>query len=222
MVFWKVLLLVVKHGFTVWQQKTNNNHWNEGTLVPSERPRNLKQIVQVRVHRFMWLTGKLSRGIYAKRHHNQGRSILSNPWNVTSVWPTDFRCSVADDNAQPHTAQAWHKNWLTHFVGNNSIIPHTIRTGRRPICISRICLAARSSAFIIRQNVRKWLTSHATDFYKQGILKLVPRYNMCLNSYGDYVKQYNLILINFFSDYLIFSIAKRYLFSKRASYLQNA
>ena len=36
-------------------------------------------------------------------------------------------------------------------------------------------------------SVTQWLQSQATDFYNTGIQKLVPRYDKCLNSGGEYV-----------------------------------
>ena len=35
---------------------------------------------------------------------------------------------------------------------------------------------------------RHWLTSQAAAFYDEGIQKLVPRYDKCLNNSGDYVE----------------------------------
>ncbi|XP_005106122.1 histone-lysine N-methyltransferase SETMAR-like [Aplysia californica] len=34
-----------------------------------------------------------------------------------------------------------------------------------------------------------WLTSQAPAFYDEGIQKLVPRYDKCLNSSGNYVEK---------------------------------
>ena len=36
--------------------------------------------------------------------------------------------------------------------------------------------------------VQKCLTSQAAAFYEEGIQKLVPRYDMCLNNGGEYVE----------------------------------
>jgi hypothetical protein len=37
--------------------------------------------------------------------------------------------------------------------------------------------------------VTQWFQSQAADFYDTGIQKLVPRYDKCLNSGGDYVEK---------------------------------
>jgi len=37
--------------------------------------------------------------------------------------------------------------------------------------------------------VQKWLTSQAAAFYEEGIQKLVPRYDKCLNIRGEYVEK---------------------------------
>ena len=41
----------------------------------------------------------------------------------------------------------------------------------------------------LKDAVQKWLTSQATTFYEEGIQKLVPRYDKCLNSGGEYVEK---------------------------------
>ncbi|KDR24502.1 hypothetical protein L798_10791, partial [Zootermopsis nevadensis] len=37
--------------------------------------------------------------------------------------------------------------------------------------------------------VTQWVPSQAADFYDTGIQKLVPRYDKCLNSGGEYVEK---------------------------------
>jgi hypothetical protein len=37
--------------------------------------------------------------------------------------------------------------------------------------------------------VTQWFESQAADFYDTGIQKLVPRYDKCLNSGGEYVEK---------------------------------
>jgi hypothetical protein len=37
--------------------------------------------------------------------------------------------------------------------------------------------------------VTLWFESQAADFYDTGIQKLVPRYDKCLNSSGEYVEK---------------------------------
>jgi hypothetical protein len=38
------------------------------------------------------------------------------------------------------------------------------------------------------EGVKTWLSSQAADFFDTGIQKLVPRYDKCHSSGGDYVK----------------------------------
>jgi len=40
----------------------------------------------------------------------------------------------------------------------------------------------------LKDAVQKWLTSQAAAFY-EGIQKLVPSYNKCLNNAGEYVEK---------------------------------
>jgi len=39
----------------------------------------------------------------------------------------------------------------------------------------------------LKDAVQKWLTSQAATFYEEGVQKLVPRYDKCLNNGGEYV-----------------------------------
>jgi hypothetical protein len=39
------------------------------------------------------------------------------------------------------------------------------------------------------EGVETWLSSIAADFFDKGIQKLIPRYDRCLNSGGDYVEK---------------------------------
>ena len=39
----------------------------------------------------------------------------------------------------------------------------------------------------LKDVVQKWLIPQAAAFYEEGIQKLVPRYDKCLNNGGEYV-----------------------------------
>ena len=41
----------------------------------------------------------------------------------------------------------------------------------------------------LKTTVTRWFHSQAADFYGTGIQKLIPRYDRCLNSGGDYVEK---------------------------------
>ncbi|KAJ9601527.1 hypothetical protein L9F63_000270 [Diploptera punctata] len=41
----------------------------------------------------------------------------------------------------------------------------------------------------VKSAVRRWLHSNQTDYYKQGILKLVTRWEKCVEKVGDYVEK---------------------------------
>jgi hypothetical protein len=41
----------------------------------------------------------------------------------------------------------------------------------------------------LKDAVQKWLTLQAAAFYKEGIQKLVPRCDKCLNNGGEYVEK---------------------------------
>ena len=74
----------------------------------------------------------------------------------------------------------------------------------------------------LKDAVQKWLTSQAAAFYEEGIQKLVPRYDKCLNNGGEYVEinslknvesDNNKILYETLLDFFFFT-AKRYLLSE--------
>jgi hypothetical protein len=39
------------------------------------------------------------------------------------------------------------------------------------------------------EGVKKWLSSMAADFFDMGMQKLIPQYDKCLNSGGDYIEK---------------------------------
>jgi hypothetical protein len=39
----------------------------------------------------------------------------------------------------------------------------------------------------LKEDVKMWLISHVADIFDTGLHKLVPRYDRCLSSSGDYV-----------------------------------
>jgi hypothetical protein len=41
----------------------------------------------------------------------------------------------------------------------------------------------------VENETRNWLTNLDADFYTEGILKLVSRWDKCWNLFGDYVEK---------------------------------
>jgi transposase len=41
----------------------------------------------------------------------------------------------------------------------------------------------------LMEDIKMWLSSQAADFSDAGIQKLIPRYDKCLNSGGDYIEK---------------------------------
>jgi len=41
----------------------------------------------------------------------------------------------------------------------------------------------------LKDAVQKWLTLQTATFYEEGIQKLVPHYDKCLNNGGEYVEK---------------------------------
>jgi len=50
-------------------------------------------------------------------------------------------------------------------------------------------LISSTLLYDLKDAVQKWLTSQAAAFYEEGIQKLVPRYDKCLNNGGEYVEK---------------------------------
>ncbi|GFS56705.1 histone-lysine N-methyltransferase SETMAR [Trichonephila clavipes] len=41
----------------------------------------------------------------------------------------------------------------------------------------------------LKENVSNWLKTQAATFYEEGIEKLMPRYDTCLQNFGSYVER---------------------------------
>jgi hypothetical protein len=41
----------------------------------------------------------------------------------------------------------------------------------------------------LMEGVKTWLSSQAADFFDTGIQKLIPQYDKCVSSGGDYVEK---------------------------------
>jgi hypothetical protein len=50
----------------------------------------------------------------------------------------------------------------------------------------------------LMEDVKTWLSSQVADFFDTGIQKLIPQYDKCLNSGGDYVVKYVFFIYNNF------------------------
>ncbi|GFS97145.1 histone-lysine N-methyltransferase SETMAR [Trichonephila clavipes] len=48
----------------------------------------------------------------------------------------------------------------------------------------------------LKENVSNWLKTQAATFYEEGIEKLVPRYDTCLQNFGSYVERGRLVDLN--------------------------
>ncbi|GFU40925.1 histone-lysine N-methyltransferase SETMAR [Trichonephila clavipes] len=49
----------------------------------------------------------------------------------------------------------------------------------------------------LKENVSNWLKTQAATFYEEGIEKLVPRYDTCLQNFGSYVESCQVIYSQF-------------------------
>ena len=96
------------------------------------------------------------------------------------------------DNARPHSA-AQTQDLITSFKCEQ-MIHHPYSPDLAP---SDFHLFLHLKKFLggkwfdddddLKGTVQKWLTTQAAAFYEEGIQKLVPRYDKCLNNGGEYV-----------------------------------
>lgn len=98
------------------------------------------------------------------------------------------------DNARPHTANRTQTlldgfGWevFNHPPYSPDLAPsdyHLFPAMKTWLATQRFDTDAELHA-----GVNQWLNSQAVDFYRDGIEKLVPRYDKCLNLNGDYVEK---------------------------------
>jgi hypothetical protein len=86
------------------------------------------------------------------------------------------------DNAHPHTA-ACTRALLEHF--NWELFVYHLFT-----CLKNWLVSQHfSNNEELLEGVKKWLSSQAANFFDRHT-KLIPLYDKCLNSGGDYVEKY--------------------------------
>jgi hypothetical protein len=55
--------------------------------------------------------------------------------------------------------------------------------------LRQMFLAGQRFFNYVKEAVKKWLFSQAATFCEEGIQKLVPRYDKCLNNGGNYIEK---------------------------------
>jgi histone-lysine N-methyltransferase SETMAR len=98
------------------------------------------------------------------------------------------------DNARPHSAKATQEllqqfQWtiLQHPAYSPDLAPsdyHLFPALKQYLSSQRF-----ESDDDVTTAVKQWLCRQGTDFYHEGIEKLVVRYDKCLNLFGDYVEK---------------------------------
>ena len=92
------------------------------------------------------------------------------------------------DNARPHSA-AQTQDLITSFKWEQMDHPPSYSPDLAPSDYHRFLHLKKflggklfDDDDDLKDAVQKWLTSQAAAFYKEGIQKLVPRYNKCINN----------------------------------------
>jgi len=134
--------------------------------------------------------------------------------NTRNVLPSEIHhqiCQVFGDNAM---SDGMVRKWVRMFNEGQEDVHDEVRNGRpslvnddlvrkanervhddRRFTISDLPLSLGSKRFDddndddLKDAVQKWLTSQAAAFYEEGIQKLVPCYDKCLNNGGEYVEK---------------------------------
>jgi [histone H3]-lysine36 N-dimethyltransferase SETMAR len=98
------------------------------------------------------------------------------------------------DNARPHTANRTREvlesfKWelFPHPPYSPDLAPsdyHLFPTMKKWLATQRFEDDAE-----LQQEVNNWLKTQAAEFYEEGIVKLIKRYDKCLNLNGDYVEK---------------------------------
>ena len=107
-----------------------------------------------------------------------------------------FRCSIKNERTLDRTLLLRLKTSLPH-LGGKKCSPPPYSPDLAP---SDFHLFLHLKKFLggkrfdgdyddVKNAVHKWLTSYAAAFYEEGIQKLVPRYDKCLNNGGEYVEK---------------------------------
>jgi hypothetical protein len=99
------------------------------------------------------------------------------------------------DNARPHTSTAArtpplleHFNWelFDHSPYSPDLAPSDYHLFTYLSCLGSQLFNNNEE---LMEGVKMWLSSQATDFFDRGIQKLIPRYENCLKSGGEYVEK---------------------------------
>ncbi|KAG8237683.1 hypothetical protein J437_LFUL015216 [Ladona fulva] len=86
-----------------------------------------------------------------------------------------FRCVRLPHNAESLEATGW--KWHSGICRNKKIYS-CVRTGKR-----------YNDDDDVKTAVNSWLSEQAASPYEEGSLKLVERYDKCLNKLGNYVEK---------------------------------
>ena len=101
---------------------------------------------------------------------------------------------LLNDNARPHSV-AQTQDFITSFrwekADHSPYSPDLSPSGFHLFVHLKKFLGGKrfDNHNDLKDAVQKWLTSQAAAFYEEGIHKLVPRYDKCLNNGGEYVEK---------------------------------
>lgn len=98
------------------------------------------------------------------------------------------------DNARPHASARTQRELQSlkwEIFGHPPYSPDLAPSDFHLFPKLKECLGGKQFANDedLKQEVTSWLKSLAAEEYNIGIEKLVPRYNKCLDSYGDYIEK---------------------------------
>ena len=130
--------------------------------------------------------------------------------NAHSIAPIEIHCHLCQVNGPNVMTKQMVHCWCRQFTAGQQHVHDEEHSGRlslitddlvelMQLCIMENCRFTFTELTIISRrfhndrevemSVTQWFQSHAADFYYTGMQKLVPRYDKCLNSGGEYVKK---------------------------------
>jgi len=101
---------------------------------------------------------------------------------------------LLQDNAQPHSA-AQTQDLVTSFkweqMDHHLYSPDLVPSDYHLFLHLKKFLGSKlfDNDDDLKDAAQKWLTSQVATFYEEGIQKLVPHYEKCLNNGGEYVEK---------------------------------
>ena len=128
--------------------------------------------------------------------------------NARNVLPSEIHHQICQVYGHSAMSDGMVRKWVRMFNERRENVHDEARIGRpslvnddlvrkgnervrddRRFTVSDLSLHFPHISSTLLYDSQQWLTSQAATFYQDGIQKLVPRYDKCLNNGGEYVEK---------------------------------